>query len=565
MKDLCNFITVLLVLLAAISCEGSLSSDKPGSKPNGTSIKVNVPETEAFIMTKAGDASSVPTRVFGSEDDGFTISEYVRTIDEAMAQLATKGTEMTTTGINKPGESFIVDGYGKVSPGPGEDPVMTNHLPGLTASYTSSGTNHWPWSGADPKWINESNLHIWSYYPVGAISPDITVNDTSPYTGNTAAFTSYTTDNTDLLLAYNREFREFEKNALGQHDYNTDGAITNDIIGSDAFNVKFYHALAAVKFELSSTTSGADIHSITLCYVNSSKQIVATGEGIATTGDCVATGSGSGSGTVTFDWSNLDNRKALHYEFDSSHSVAGGYTSTGAGVLFMIPQEASDLSIIVEFSKNGSTQYYTRIVDFPDVSWEAGYYYTYKLSIGEFHVPGEKMTQLTDVHIQGLKNNSGGAFLRPDTAIPIKGVTKMGLATTGYGLGSKSGQTVYMYCNKDGSSNTIPGPGSGFQFDFDPVTKINDNIYSFGNGTSETYDRIYTFSITQSQTKNPASNGVPGFYAFDTTGINTFQLYFMPSAGDNSGGFHAFLIGLFVLEVEKDANLPNNFPLTTWP
>lgn len=414
-------------------------------------------------------------------------------------------------------------------------------------------------------------LHIWSYYPVGAIDPEIAVNDTEPYAGNTASFTSYTTNNTDLLLAYNREYREFQKNANGEHDYNSEGVITNDIIGSDAFNVHFYHALAAVKFELSSTTSGADIHSITLCYVDNSKQNVATGAGIATTGDCVATGSGEGTGSVSFVWSNLSNKKALHYEFDSSHSVAGGYTSTGSGVLFMIPQTVNNIKIIVEFSKNGSTQYCTKVQNLENVTWEAGKYYTYKLGIGEFHVLGEKMTELTDILIAGLKSDQG-FFKRPEgDPVPSKGVTKMALITNGYGLEVKSqtGDTsVSMHSNAYGGDNDVPSQVDYINFDLLPYTlDAHNNLTSFGDGTPEQYSKRVYFQLTKNENnKNPTiDTSRAAAYVFETGGKDTFFLYFRPENGSNNGGFKAELKGLFVVEVATDPNIPSNFPLNPWP
>ena len=103
----------LLGLMMAISCEERLSTERIGSQSNGPSIKVRVPGTNA-LMTKAADASAIPTRVFGNEDDDFTITEYVYDMN-AMGPM-TKGREIVTSGtsghpINQNGESFGVLAY----------------------------------------------------------------------------------------------------------------------------------------------------------------------------------------------------------------------------------------------------------------------------------------------------------------------------------------------------------------------------------------------------------------------------------------------------------------------
>lgn len=555
----------LLSVMVCGSCERVSLDDSPSGKSSSSSMKVNVLSASDYCETKSS-SETVRTRTFG--DDDFSITEYVGRISDEPENPGTKGTEITKAKINQSGKQFTMEGWGKVSAHKGAPEVVTHHIDGLTTTYSGSA---WNWDGgADPKWINENHLYLWSIYPVGAISPTINYDGETP--ANIASFTGYTANGTDLLLAYNDEARLFEKDAKGNHSYDGNGILTDNIIGDPTVNIHFYHALAEVRFVLETTMDGADVHSITLCHVGADGNIVTAGEGIATTGDCVATGSGTGTGSVSFAWSNQGTKKPLHYEFTNTQSVAGGYASTGDGVNFMIPQtvQSNDIKIIVEFSKNGSTKYYTRVLDLPAVIWQAGYYYTYKLKIGEFHVPGEKLN-LSNVSISGLKNADG--FVRPEKTvgsnipdpIPIKGVTKVGLSITGYGLGAKSGQTVYMYCNKYGGFNQVPGPGNGFSFDFAPLTMVNSNMYNFGDNTMETYKNVYTFSPTTGQNKNPASNNKRAYYVFDTAGESTFLLYFMPSAQDNSGGFNAFLEALIVVEVEEDSDVPGNFPLNPWP
>lgn len=390
----------------------------------------------------------------------------------------------------------------------------------------------------------------------------------------------------DLLFAYNEEMREFEvEDGKLKEDVNGNHIIKNG--KTESFNVTFYHALAAVKFELETTTNGADIHSVTLCYTDDSGNIITTG-GIATKGTCTASATGGdGSREVGFSWpeTNLTNKKPMHFVFNdgtsSTTKVSGGYANTGDGVLFMIPQTATGLKVIVEFSKYGGTQYYTKVITAGlDIDWKAGYCYTYKFKIGEFHVPGENYASLTDVSISGLKNSEDN--IQPPSALSIKGVTRMGLVINSWRLGSKDGQTVYLNAIVDGESQveyqtvskvTSPTtPNTNYSFNFAPVSEnalpgTNNIIYSFGtDDTEETYHTYYSFTPPTGSGKSDMGTPRigPFYYTFDTTDASTFKIMFTPAAGDNSGGFFADVRCLIVLEVKSDPNLPNNFKDIDW-
>ena len=499
----------------------------------------------------------------------------------------------------------------------------------MLSSYSGG---KWSWSGSQPHWRNKSVFSIWSMFPANSTAlspatltpampqPDWTntaldaIADVDP-TGKTdeeialaenarqeeiqAYLRSMTFEYTlplhaptpvstsiykDLLFAYNEEMREFEVE---------DGKLKEDATGnhiikdgkSESFDVTFYHALAAVKFELETTTTGADIHSVTLCYTDGSGNIVTT-NGIATKGTCTASAtSGDGSRLVSFSWGSQTNKKPMHFVFNdgtsSTAKVSGGYASTGDGVLFMIPQSATGLKVIAEFSKYGGTKYYTKVITKGlDINWEAGKCYTYKFKIGEFHVPGENYASLTDVSISGLKNSEDN--IQPPSALSIKGVTRMGLVINSWSLGSKDGQTVYLNAIVDGESQveyqtvskvTSPTtPNTNYSFNFAPVSEnalpgTNNIIYSFGtDDTEETYHTYYTFTPpTGSGKSNLGTPRIgPFYYTFDTTDASTFKIMFTPAAADNSGGFFADVRCLIVLEVKSDPNLPGNFNSIKW-
>ena len=562
MKRFCNYLMALLVLMIAVSCEDQLSTNGAGVMSDGASINVNVLQSEVFADTKAGGGAVILNNVFGSEDDEFIIEEYVSRIEDAVDGPATKGTEITTAKLNQYGKSFTVNGWGNVSARLGQPELPTNHLASLTTTYNGS---NWAWEGADPKWIHKNPLHLWSYYPVGKITPTINFDDDVP-ANNTASFDNYTTDGTDLLIAYNKESREFQPaDSKGNHSYDANGQLKDDIIGDPTFNVHFYHALAAVKFVLNSTTTGADVHSITLCYVDSDNNIVTTGQGIATTGDCVATGTGDGSGTVSFAWSNQGTKKALHYEFSSTQSVAGGYTSTGDGVLFMIPQSVQNIKVIVEFSKNGSTKYYTKVQNLQNVTWNAGYYYTYKLHIGEFHVPGEILLGANNLTVSKFKTGYGQTFL--EEPLPIKNVTKVGVACAGASMQVNSDGAVVLTQGTSASGSianyTLPGnynaplPSGTISFDFLPYSGAGNvgDIISFGNNVPENYKTFYHYNYGAVIDRN---------YVFDTSGEDYFNMVLYYKSGNNGNTFTLNLNFIMVLEVEEDPSLPGNFDSIDW-
>lgn len=558
-----------------------------------------------------------------SEEDDFSISEYVGRISDASECPGTKGTEITTFKINQSGKQFTMEGWGKVSAHKGAPEVVTHHIDGLTTTYSGSA---WNWDGgADPKWINENDLYLWSIYPVGAISPTINYDGETP--ANIASFTGYTANGTDLLLAYNDEARQFEKDAKGNHSYDGNGILTDNIIGDPTVNIHFYHALAEVRFVLETTMDGADVHSITLCHVGADGNIVTAGEGIATTGDCVATGSGTGTGSVSFAWSNQGTKKPLHYEFTNTQSVAGGYASTGDGVNFMIPQtvQSNDIKIIVQFSKYGGSKYYTKVIDFPGVTWNAGYYYTYKLKIGEFHVPGELLPISTaPIVLNGLKNSGASGTTGKqafDSDISAKGVTCVGFLIADYASSATASMPLYVYMEKNNvdpyagktAAQIAALPSSSIQTWSDihfknadaRLTQISTTFASTGNVTNlknavagidyrQTYDVGLNYSGTETYSSlnllgNTGASGKPkdsiightsgytrnGPYYFayripenadnnTTNDVNTLNFIFKTSADSNNLGATVYVLGIVVIEVRTDGNLPGNFDDIDW-
>lgn len=589
-KKFLSVISMILPLAAVISILNSCNEiqseltgpvmTKGGSTSAYMSVDVNPVTASVEELTKsAAGAGGTVTNVFGSPEDGLYITEYVSDIEDVLPQ--TKGTEITDA---------VQYGSFKVS-------AFTDSLHnGVHVSYSvdiNNMTSRWngsegKWNWYDestasyvsdedaPKWRINTPTSIWSYAPASA--PGRTTPAVAWESGifDKTSF-HYTVPDSyanhkDLLFAYNVESREFKKEGtVYKKPYEIDPSIGTGTQHSGQydgyFDVKFYHALAAVKFELNTTTAGANVHSVTICYTDGSNNIVMNG-GLATSGDCTATGSGTGTGSVSFDWHNLDDAKPLRYVYPDSGSstVAGGYAKTGEGVLFMIPQTATNLKVIVEFSKNGGNHYHTAVYNTPlNVNWQPGKYYLYRLSVGEFHVVGERMTELTDILIAGLKSDQG-FFKRPEgDPVPSKGVTKMALITNGYGLEVKTstGNTsVSMHSNAYGGDNDVPSQVDYINFDLLPYTlDAHSNLTSFGDGTPEQYSKRVYFQLTKNENnKNPTiDTSRAAAYVFETGGKDSFFLYFRPENGSNNGGFRAELKGLFVVEVATDPNLPGNW------
>ncbi len=591
-KKISSAISMILPLAAAIfllnSCNEIQSEisgpvkTKGGSTSASMSIDVTpVTAAEDALTKSASGVEGTVTNVFGSPEDGLYITEYVSDIEDILPQ--TKGSEITTGNIAASYGAFKVNAFTD-SLSNGTHVKYFADIKNLTSKYNGS---KWNWyddskgsyiSDEDaPKWRINTPTSIWSYAPVSATGRTAPAVDSLHGIFDKMTFTYTVPDNyhnqADLLFAYNVESREFKKEGtVYKKPYEIDPAVGTGTQHSgqydEYFDVNFYHALAAVKFELNTTTAGANVHSVTICYTDGSNNIVMNG-GLATTGDCTATGSGSGAGSVSFNWQNLGGNKPLRYVYSDAYpatslTVSGGYAKDGNGVLFMIPQNASNLKVIVEFSKNGGNHYYTAVYNTPlSVNWQAGKYYLYRLSVGEFHVIGEKMTQLTDIQIKGLDSKSG-YFIRPEgDPVPSKGVTKMALITNGYGLEVSSAERVGMHSNAYGGSQDVPSQVDYISFDLLPYTlDANNNLISFGDGTTEQYAKRVDFTNTtyNNNKQNPAIvPSTAAAYVFETGGKDTFFLYFRPQSGSNNGGFKAELKGLYVVEVATDPNLPGNW------
>ena len=293
--------------------------------------------------------------------------------------LETKGATNTTASLNTSGESFemmaVADGDWKDN----ETNVAGSAGKYFDATVKYDGSDWATYDGstkAEFLWLNDVQIHFWSYYPsslgtgtgaaVRTITTPSAANDTLSFTytqpaaGTSSPFQDATNQN-DIIFAGNKETRTFDKK----------GEITTS--GKDStVNITFYHALSAIKFAVSpddgTFATGLKIKSIKISN--------AAGKASCKFGL-----------PSTFKWSG-------HTSFsDYSQTVNAAFTSLPTGwtsstfsgtktlwtlneSFFLIPQDASSVSVTVTFDQSGSEV--VRTVSLGD-TWEAGKYYTYKI------------------------------------------------------------------------------------------------------------------------------------------------------------------------------------------
>ena len=437
-----------------------------------------------------------------------------------------------------------------------------------------------------PCWRVNSTERIWSIYPLSAadritatgayaeLKNKISSSDPSSFTFDYTVSTVLE-DQRDLLFAYNKESRQWKQTGTTPDPR---AWVWNDGT-NNSFDVNFYHALAAVKFELNTSTAGANVHSITLCYMDASQNIVKE-VGVARYGECTVTGDDTSAGSceVGFSWdpSKLDTFRPLHYEYPntSGSTFADGYAKTGRGVMFMIPQTISHtisttggdatLKIIVQFSKYGSSEYHTVVKDFTsnDVTWDAGFYYLYRLSIGEFHVPGEPLLGNASLSATGIKFTHGGVAY--SSFIPVKGVEKIGLVLDRYETKDNGAADFYLYPVFDGNipsaATYAPPTPVPFSFDFLPITlpasgAVLTTVYDFGDGADEAYSTAYHFDLYPTHTVTTKT-----YYVFNVNpGASTFNVAFATNSSNNSAYFKGNVQGIVVLAVKTNPDIPSDW------
>lgn len=540
----------------------SLEAGKETSLEIGVSIAPVQTNSEAPV-TKA--SRGVVSNVYGSEEDGFCITEYVSDIDAA--PLRTKGWEITSSNISAKYGELDVAAWMMPEASAGATSAPEQHISQNLVFDSIASPASWSWSGEAPMWIADTPLSIWSYAPStipGDVKPAVntSVTDASGDLFPELNTFSYTVPadfqaQKDLLFAYNVEARHFNETDSGYEVDPNNGVGTRHNGKFDSkFDVRFYHALAAVKFVLAPEegTSGLAAGTKTISKNTNVRKI--TLSGVLDSGTCAVSGSGTGAGTVSFVWTPGSTTKDFVYEYDESdpkllgrRGGSTGFCSAEDGVLFMIPQNLSDVTITVEFMKfNNPSSTVTRTRAISTSKWEAGKYYVYEFA-GEVHVPGEAIDTV-EWSFKGFKNAASGEVklfgdVKNTAAAKIKGVTKIGLYLSKQQFVDSAGKSSadLFVTNSDGSksSRSITTP---YSYDFKPLntTPVN-GIYSWGDGTVESYLGLNSISKTE-------ATGI--YYVFDVTDYNTFDVVCKIVGDANNARWTGSISHLIVLEVEND-------------
>ncbi len=392
------FYTIMTLSALALLLASCGKEPMPG-KGSSPAIKLTV---EGVYDTKA----SVITTSSLQEEAVFKLSAYV-----------TKSWQRDSVGSS-----------GKINPGIYVDPgqysgaydastASPQTLKDVNVFYSTSYKDlHWRIEGntdddyVNPRfsWVNNVPINFFAYAPKTIKgSRSITKSDSSvdanyPFTYaalvSSDEVTSANCD--DIIFAYTSHTASFED------DHENPGFGTLKDGTSDMFSLKFYHALAQIRF----CVDPADFTDIKLVYVRLVGPASSSGSsgylGLATSGSCTYAGAMN-----TFNWvsSTLGNRHAYRQTFGTSGvTFASGlpdskwvaskygtnpekdlYTCTG-DVLLVIPQTLENCGVEVGI-QIGSGPVEILKGHLPattntstNVSWDAGYYYTYKIgTVGE--------------------------------------------------------------------------------------------------------------------------------------------------------------------------------------
>lgn len=342
-------------------------------------------------------------------------------------QIATKGTITTTESINKDGEIFVVNAWlGSTNRYPNdknnertydeggstgrvnfpEDETDYHFIKNADVTYKSGD---WFFGTEDAKnpfiWRNAVPTTFWSYHPKtltnGTRNITFPIDKAADSAQGVLSFT-YTVpsgtstdavNQSDLLFAYNLQEAAFGEKASEPY-YASLKPGTSDVV-----NIHFYHALAAIRFDISAAVNTSrTISEIYLNNVAESATCTATGLTAGnSTGDPAKNAATTTPGQVVFAWTNHSGTTSCSQSFvsgDFTEKSLDGTTDNALMALssnkffFLIPQVIAGNGVSLGIKVDGKTQY-TALNH--SENWEAGKIYTYKL------VPGKDSTEFNIV------------------------------------------------------------------------------------------------------------------------------------------------------------------------
>ncbi len=355
----------------------------------------------SIIATRSGDASEQLFDSFVIDsigDQTIRIDAFVSDFCPEDLGMETKGAITTNSKITQ----FWMNAYADAA---WYDNTIPDGNPGSLTNPNTAGeyfikknvsrpsTSSSNWSIADkPKWLNDIPMSFWSWSGVDTFStpdPGLTVNDDH----DEISFNYINNGSIDLVWAFNNEKRAFN-NRTG---IISGGTGTYNESYKDAMNIKFYHALAAARFDI----SGLKDNGFTIKKIKF--------KGVIGQADCtVKVGTG---GELDFDWEASSSANISSADLTASDFSETGVDGSTANALmpmtsdkfvFLIPQDVQGEGITVEITyENASGEEIVSEASLDhSTPWEAGKYYTYKLSIDD----GVSIT-VSDTVTATLKSN----------------------------------------------------------------------------------------------------------------------------------------------------------------
>lgn len=400
-------------MVLSVSCEKD-PLRKPGSVSRIVPVVKSV-ETRASQEDAGLSGKLVSQRVVSSAD-GFDLVEMVYENDGPLSDACNTRGEVVTTETLR---DFNIDAYAE---GQWHDNTIKDGDPGsltqpnaagLYFTAGCSGSNAAGWSldkttgparegtGGELYWLNNVPMTFWSYnikQPVRSASDSRKAS--FEYTVK-----SDVSQQEDLLFAYSEETRKYHDDG---DDYGTLQSQSSTSGASDEnVNIWFYHALSSVQFlEKESLSEDYRISKIELQNIKNSTECE-----ITATGNQPAAGSPNisfahdltGSSSVSFSQTYEANDASL--DIPSGSSL---FKPSDSKTFIMIPQTRTDSKLKVTFTYTGTPSSTTSPVFDFNGTWDAGYFYVYKIDLtGNVHVKileSCSSTVKSDVKFQNTSN-----------------------------------------------------------------------------------------------------------------------------------------------------------------
>lgn len=353
MKDIARKSLMAASLLAAAlvlpSCENDdFASGKKGKAEGEVTVSVN---TKNELTTRAGSYEQFEAVELKS--DGMTLfltgSKSVFNENILGESAKTRGEIVTTDSIHIQRSSFDVNVLNNGADYAGIAGTINNKIVYSGGKWKFQEEVDWP--DAEPK-----ALDFWAYsYGSGSTFTRGTDYKSFEFTGPTPG-----TSRTDASLM---------QDLLVAHTGAVDPRVNDKNITESDVEIHFYHALAAVRFDVADVFNSDNNSEDPMKYVS----VLVTG--------IKKDGKGTYNGGMSYGWETTGD--VVTYEqvlYDDSKGEGNELSSLNDRTMFFIPQDLTDVRFtfrLVNASQN--KEYVLSTNEFGTNKWEAGYIYNYTI------------------------------------------------------------------------------------------------------------------------------------------------------------------------------------------